>query len=67
MASQLPFVLRSYLSREKKEEVENVEDDHEALWERLDLIYGDLVQLIDSIMSYIKNLRESHKIKMKIH
>ena len=63
MVSQLPFVLRSYLAREVKEEVENVEDDYEALWERLDLKYGDRGQLIDSIMSDIKNLRESHNTK----
>ena len=41
MTSQLPFVLRSYLAREVKEKVENVGDDYEALWERLDLKYGD--------------------------
>ena len=56
-SSQLPFVLRSYLSREVKEEVENVEDNYETLWERLDEKYGDRGQLIDSIMADIKNLK----------
>ena len=50
-------MLRSYLSREVKEEVENVEDNYETLWERLDEKYGDRGQLIDSIMADIKNLK----------
>ena len=54
----IPFVLRSYLKDEVKEEVENVVDDYEALWERLDAKYGDRGQLIDSIMAEVKNLGE---------
>ena len=60
IASQLPFILRSHLTSEVKEEMENVEDNYGAIWERLDEKYGDRGQLIDSIMAEIKNLNESH-------
>ena len=56
-SSQLPFVLKSYLVNEVKDEVDNVADNYEALWERLDEKYGDKGHLIDAIMSDIKSLK----------
>ena len=57
--TQLPFVLKSYLVDKVKDEVDNVENDYNALWERLDEKYGDKGHLIDSIMSDIKCLKGS--------
>ena len=56
-SSQLPFVLKSYLEVSVREEVDNVEDDYNAIWERLDERYGDKGRLIDSIMADVKCLK----------
>ena len=58
--TQLPFVLKSYLVDKVKDEVDNVANDYDALWERLDEKYGDKGHLIDSIMSDIKCLKGSN-------
>ena len=55
--SQLPFVLKSYLSEKVKAEVENVAETCDAIFKRLDEKYGDKGMLIDSIMADIKHLK----------
>jgi hypothetical protein len=40
-ASQLSFVLKSHLLEEVKEDLDNVNDEFDILWERLDAKYGD--------------------------
>ena len=56
-STQLPFILKSYLVDKVRDEVDNVADNYEALWERLDKRYGDKGHLIDAIMSDIKQLK----------
>ena len=41
LKSQLPFVLRSHLNEEVKDEVDNLDDNLETLWQRLDKKYGN--------------------------
>ena len=53
---QLAFVLKSYLTEEVQEEVENVGDDYLKMWRRLDQKYGNTGKLIDAILFEIKNL-----------
>ena len=50
---QLPLILRSHLEIEIREEVENVEDNMEALWRRLDLKYGNRSKYVDIILADI--------------
>ena len=57
-SSQLPFILKSYLSDSIKDEVDNVGNDYEAIWARLDTKYGDKGRLVDTVMADIKNLHE---------
>lgn len=52
-SSQLPFVLRSHLVEDVKEEVDNVDDDLETLWNRLDSKYGNCGKLVDAILTDI--------------
>ena len=47
------FVLRSFLTSDIKDEVENV---GEAIWKRLDDKYGRVSQLVDAIMADIKTM-----------
>ena len=54
--SQLPFVLKSYLKEEVYEDVDDIDDDFDSIWERLDLKYGNTGKLIDTIMADIKHL-----------
>ena len=49
--SQLPFILRSHLEPNVREEVENVEDVMNLLWERLDSKYGNHSKYVDVILS----------------
>ena len=51
--SQLPFLLRSHLENDVQEEVENVEDNMEALWRRLDIKYGNRSKYVDTILADI--------------
>ena len=51
--SQLPFVLRSHLSEQVKEEVDNVDDDLDTLWVRLDKKYGNEGKHVDAILEDI--------------
>ena len=53
---QMPFVLKSYLTEEVRDEVENVGEDIEAIWRRLDKKYGNEDKLIDKILSDVKGL-----------
>ena len=51
--TQLPFVLRSHLMENVQEEVDNVDDDLNTLWERLDKKFGNNSRLIDVILADI--------------
>ena len=53
---QLPFILKSYLCDSVRQEVENLDYDIDAMWERLDAKYGTTKKLIDCILSDIKNM-----------
>ena len=44
-SAQLPFVLKSHLIEEVREEVDNVDDDLGTLWSRLDKRYGNCGKL----------------------
>ena len=52
-SSQLPFVLRSHLSDSVREEVDNIDDNLETLWTRLDKKYGNRGKQLDAILSDI--------------
>ena len=54
--SQVPFVLRSHLSDKVKDEVDNIDDNLDTLWERLDKKYGNHGQLVDAILDDIAKL-----------
>ena len=54
LRSQLPFILRSHLEPTVREEVENVEDDMNCLWERLDLKYANHIKFVDIVLSDIE-------------
>ena len=55
-ADQVAFILKSYLSEEIKEEVDNLGDDLNNIWDRLDKKYDDQGKLIDAIMSEVKEM-----------
>ena len=48
--------MKSYLSEEIKEEVDNLGDDLKDIWDHLDKKYGDQGQLIDDKMSEVKEM-----------
>jgi len=49
--SQLPFILRSSLEESVKIEVENIADDLNLLWKRLDEKYGSRSKYVDIILA----------------
>ena len=66
---QLAYVLKSYLADSVKEEVSNVSDDYDKMWERLTEKYGDVGNLVDAILVDIKKLslrgdNPTHVLKM---
>ena len=56
-ASQLSFVLKSHLLEEVKEDLDNVNDEFDTLWERLDAKYGNKSKLIDTILADIGKIQ----------
>ena len=50
---QRPFLLRSHLDEKVREEVDNVEDDMEELWKRLDAKYGNHSKYVDLVLDAI--------------
>ena len=54
------FVLKSYLAKNIREEVDNLGEDAVAIWKRLDEKYGNKRKLIDCILADIKKLN-AHK------
>ena len=50
---QLPFVLQSHLSDSVREEVDNIDDNLETLWARLDKKYGNKGKQLDAILADI--------------
>ena len=57
--NQLPFILKSYLSESIRDDVENVGENMEAIWERLDRKYGNEDRIVDAILADIKHLRDN--------
>ncbi len=55
-AEKHAFVLRNYLNESVRDEVSNVGDDYQKVWERLDQKYGDVGKLVDAILFQIKSL-----------
>ena len=56
---QLPIVLKSYLSSTVRQDIEQVDDDIDSMWARLDQKYGDRQKLIDDILLDIESLQAS--------
>jgi len=56
MNEQLAFVLKSYLISEIRDEVENCGEDYLKIWARLDLRYGNIQKLTDTILNDIRSL-----------
>ena len=54
--SQAAFVLRSHLEAAVKEEVENVADDLQLLWQRLDSKYGNLRKYVDIVLQELSKV-----------
>ena len=50
------FILRSYLNDDVKEEVDNLDDNLETLWQRLDKKYGNCGKLVDAILSDLSTI-----------
>ena len=57
-AEEEAFVLRSFLSKDIKDEIDNLGKDAKKMWERLDHKYGDVGKLIDAILSDFKTIRK---------
>ena len=53
---QQAFVLKGYLAKPVLEEVESCGEDYKAIWDRLDLRFGDSGRLINIIMDEITSL-----------
>ena len=53
---QQAFVLKGYLTKPVLEEVESCGEDYKAIWDRLDLRFGDSGRLINIIMDEITSL-----------
>ena len=56
---QLAFILKSYLSAEIRDEVENCGEDYDRIWGRLDTRYGNIQKLIDLILMDLKGMKYS--------
>ena len=54
------FVLKHYLSDDIVSDVENLGDDAELIWERLDSKFGDKNRLVDAIMTEFKSLKRTN-------
>ena len=55
--TQIPFVLKSYLSEELKEDVECLGENITEIWERLDRRFGNESRLVDTILADIKAIQ----------
>ena len=53
---QVVFVLKSHLTEEIKEEIDNVGNIPIDAWERLDIKYGNVDKIVDLILNDLKNL-----------
>ena len=52
-----PYTLRSCLGMEPLAHVKSVDDDIQAMWERLDSKYGDPAKVADAIINSIQNVK----------
>ena len=55
---QLAFVLKSYLTKEVREEVESCGEDYDAIWLRLDQRFGDRGRLVNKILDEVTHLSQ---------
>ena len=58
--NEVAFVLRSHLSDEIYYDIENLGDNMDIIWARLDRKYGDKCKLVDKIMSELKSISICH-------
>ena len=52
------FILRSDLTENIRDEVNNLGEEADARWRRLDKKYGDVGKIVESIMSDIKHMKK---------
>ena len=65
----LAFVLRNQLVPAVRQEVESCGDDYDAIWERLEHLYGNRGKLVDLILQDIKGLpfsRNDSKVTLQM-
>ena len=59
-SSEEAFVLKSYLEKHIREDVENLGEDATAIWHRLDEKYGNKRKLVDAIICEVKKLKSNY-------
>ena len=55
--TQIPFVLKSYLSEELREDVDCLGENLTEIWERLDRRFGNESRLVDTILADVKAIQ----------
>ena len=60
--SEIPFLLRTHLSPAIRDEIENVEDNVELLWHRLDTKYGNPRKYIDAVLSDLSKVSKGDEV-----
>ena len=56
-AKQLPFVLKSYLCEDLREDIESLGDNIADMWDRLDRRFGNQSRLVDTILADVKTIQ----------
>ena len=64
--AELAFVLKSYLVDSVRQEISNVSEDYDKIWERLDQKYGNIGKLVDAILSEVKKLSTNRNDQSEI-
>ena len=54
--SQQAYVLKQHLSEAVRDEVSNVSDDYEQMWQRLNERYGRRSRIVDAILADVKQI-----------
>ena len=54
--SQQAYVLKQHLSEAVRDEVSNVSDDYEQMWQRLNQRYGRTSKIVDAILADVKQI-----------
>ena len=65
--NQLPFVLKSYLCDSVRREVEHIDHDIDAMWDRLSEKYGSIQKQIDYIMKDFKSLPACNNLQSTLN